>query len=387
MFKQYKLKNYRFRLVAYVVLLCIIGVMVVGSAKPSVQNKQIIGIAGGLVVMLIVSLIDYGTILKFRRPIYLLAVVLLAVIFIPGVGDNTGGATRWIQVTSSFKFQPSEFCKILLIVFFAGFFMKYQDQLNTWKTLLLSLILAGIPLLLIVKEPDLSTTIATTMIFITLLFVAGLSYKIVAGVLALGVPVGIIGVVLIMKQALPLKPYQYKLIMSWLQPSNPAYADDSYQQQNSIIAIGSGQLWGKGLNNSSITSLKNGDFISEPQTDFIFAIVGEELGFIGCLIVIILLLLIVFECILIAKNAKDLGGRLICCGMAALIGFQSFINICVTTGLMPNTGLPLPFVSYGLTSLVSLYIGMGLVLNVGLQSSAYNKEIRKSTIDKKEDYL
>ena len=288
MFKQYKLKNYRFRLVAYVVLLCIIGVMVVGSAKPSVQNKQIIGIAGGLVVMVIVSLIDYGTILKFRRPIYLLAVVLLAVIFIPGVGDNTGGATRWIQVTSSFKFQPSEFCKILLIIFFAGFFMKYKDQLNTWKTILLSLILAGIPLALIVKEPDLSTTIATTMIFITLLFVAGLSYKIVAGVLVLGVPVGIIGVVLIMKQALPLKPYQYKRIMSWLQPSNPAYADDSYQQQNSIIAIGSGQLWGKGLNNSSITSLKNGDFISEPQTDFIFAVIGEELGFIGCLIVIIL---------------------------------------------------------------------------------------------------
>ena len=372
MFKQYKLKNYRFRLVAYVVLLCIIGVMVVGSAKPAVQNKQIIGIAGGLVVMVIVSLIDYGTILKFRRPIYLLAVVLLAVIFIPGVGDNTGGATRWIQVTSSFKFQPSEFCKILLIIFFAGFFMKYKDQLNTWKTILLSLILAGIPLVLIVKEPDLSTTIATTMIFITLLFVAGLSYKIVAGVLALGVPVGIIGVVLIMKQALPLKPYQYKRIMSWLQPSNPAYADDSYQQQNSIIAIGSGQLWGKGLNNSSITSLKNGDFISEPQTDFIFAVIGEELGFIGCLIVIILLLLIVFECILIAKNAKDLGGRLICCGMAALIGFQSFINICVTTGLMPNTGLPLPFVSYGLTSIMSLFIGLGMVLNVGLQARKYH---------------
>lgn len=372
MFKQYKLKNYRFRLVAYVVLLCIIGVMVVGSAKPSVQNKQIIGIAGGLVVMVIVSLIDYGTILKFRRPIYLLAVVLLAVIFIPGVGDNTGGATRWIQVTSSFKFQPSEFCKILLIIFFAGFFMKYKDQLNTWKTILLSLILAGIPLVLIVKEPDLSTTIATTMIFITLLFVAGLSYKIVAGVLALGVPVGIIGVVLIMKQALPLKPYQYKRIMSWLQPSNPAYADDSYQQQNSIIAIGSGQLWGKGLNNSSITSLKNGDFISEPQTDFIFAVIGEELGFIGCLVVIILLLLIVFECILIAKNAKDLGGRLICCGMAALIGFQSFINICVTTGLMPNTGLPLPFVSYGLTSIMSLFIGLGMVINVGLQARKYH---------------
>ena len=208
------------------------------------------------------------------------------------------------------------------------------------------------------------------MIFITLLFVAGLSYKIVAGVLALGVPVSIIGVILILKQALPLKDYQYSRILSWLQPSK--YADDAYQQQNSIMAIGSGQLWGKGLNNSSIASMKNGNFISEPQTDFIFAVVGEELGFIGCLIVIILLLLIVFECILIAKNAKDLGGRLLCCGMAALIGFQSFINICVTTGLMPNTGLPLPFVSYGLTSLLSLFVGLGLVLNVGLQARKYH---------------
>lgn len=370
MFKQYKIKNYRFRLVAYVVLLSIIGVMVIGSARPSVQNKQIIGLIGGLIAMVIVSLIDYGTILKFRRPIYLLSIVLLGVLFIPGVGDKTGGATRWIQVTSSFKFQPSEFCKILLIIFFAGFFMKYQDQLNTWKILALSLILVGISLLLIVKEPDLSTTIATTMIFITLLFVAGLSYKIVAGVLALGVPVSIIGIILILKRALPLSAYQYKRIFSWLQPSK--YADDAYQQQNSIMAIGSGQLWGKGLNNSSIASMKNGNFISEPQTDFIFAVVGEELGFIGCLIVIILLLLIVFECILIAKNAKDLGGRLICCGMAALIGFQSFINICVTTGLMPNTGLPLPFVSYGLTSLMSLFIGLGLVLNVGLQARKYH---------------
>ena len=369
MFKQYKLKNYRFRLIAYVVILCIIGVMVVGSAKPSVQNKQIVGLIGGLIAMVIISLIDYNTILKFRRPIYLLAVVLLAVIFIPGVGDNTGGATRWIQVTSSFKFQPSEFCKILLIVFFAGFFMKYQDQLNTWKTLAFSLILAGIPLLLIVKEPDLSTTIATTMIFITLLFVAGLSYKIVAGVLALGVPTSIIGIILILKHALPLNEYQYKRIYSWLQPSK--YADDAYQQQNSIMAIGSGQLWGKGLNNTDATSVKNGNFIPEPQTDFIFAVAGEELGFIGTVIIIILLLFITIECILIARKAKDTAGKMICCGFAALVGFQSLVNIGVASGVLPNTGLPLPFVSYGLTSLLSLYIGVGLVLNVGLQPKKY----------------
>ena len=370
MFKQYKLKNYRFRLVAYVVLLCIIGVMVVGSAKPSVQNKQIIGIAGGLVVMVIVSLIDYGTILKFRRPIYLLAVVLLAVIFIPGVGDNTGGATRWIQVTSSFKFQPSEFCKILLIIFFAGFFMKYKDQLNTWKTILLSLILAGIPLALIVKEPDLSTTIATTMIFITLLFVAGLSYKIVVGVLAVSIPSAVILFTLLIQDKLPfIKSYQVTRVMAWLYPDD--YPADAYQQQNSIMAIGSGQLWGKGLNNTDATSVKNGNFIPEPQTDFIFAVAGEELGFIGTVIIIILLLFITIECILIARKAKDTAGKMICCGFAALVGFQSLVNIGVASGVLPNTGLPLPFVSYGLTSLLSLYIGVGLVLNVGLQPKKY----------------
>ena len=226
-----------------------------------------------------------------------------------------------------------------------------------------------IPLLLIVKEPDLSTTIATTMIFITLLFVAGLSYKIVAGVLALGVPTSIIGIILILKHALPLNEYQYKRIYSWLQPSK--YADDAYQQQNSIMAIGSGQLWGKGLNNTDATSVKNGNFIPEPQTDFIFAVAGEELGFIGTVIIIILLLFITIECILIARKAKDTAGKMICCGFAALVGFQSLVNIGVASGVLPNTGLPLPFVSYGLTSLLSLYIGVGLVLNVGLQPKKY----------------
>ena len=369
MFKQYKLRNYKFILVMYVVILNVIGILLIGSAKPSVQSKQIFGMIAGLTIMVMLSLIDYNFILKFSWLIYFFMVgVLLLVMF---AGDDAGGAQRWFEI-GGFRFQPSELAKILIILFFAYFFMKHEEKINTPKVLITSFILAGIPLALILKQPDLSTTIVTALIFAALLFVAGLSYKIVAGVLVLGVPVGIIGVVLIMKQALPLKPYQYKRIMSWLQPSNPAYADDSYQQQNSIIAIGSGQLWGKGLNNSSITSLKNGDFISEPQTDFIFAVIGEELGFIGCLIVIILLLLIVFECILIAKNAKDLGGRLICCGMAALIGFQSFINICVTTGLMPNTGLPLPFVSYGLTSIMSLFIGLGMVLNVGLQARKYH---------------
>ena len=164
--------------------------------------------------------------------------------------------------------------------------------------------------------------------------------------------------------------YPATRIMSWLDPTN--YADTAAQQRNSIWAIGSGQLFGKGLNNSVVTSMKNTNYIIEPQTDFIFAVAGEELGFIGTISIIILLLLIVIECILIARKAKDTSGKLICCGMGALIGFQAFINLCVATGLMPNTGMTLPFVSYGLTSLVSLYMGMGIVLNVGLQPRKYS---------------
>ena len=148
-------------------------------------------------------------------------------------------------------------------------------------------------------------------------------------------------------------------------------SDAAYQQNNSEMAIGSGQLMGKGLDNNTTTSVKNGNFILEPQTDFIFAIIGEELGFIGSCIVIALLLLIVIQCILIGVRAQDISGRIICCGIGGLIGFQSFINIGVATNMLPNTGVPLPFVSYGLTSLVSLYIGIGFVLNIGLQPKKY----------------
>jgi len=370
MFKQYKIKDYRFRLVAYVMLLTIIGILVIGSAKESVQGKQIMGMFAGVIIMVIVSLIDYIVILKFRRIWYLAIIVLLGLVLVPGVGNEVSGATRWIEV-GGFQFQPSELCKIILIVFFAAFFMRFQETLNTWKILLLSIILIAIPLGLILREPDLSTSIVVVLIFITLIFVAGLSYKIILPILIVTIPGAIISLVLMLREQFPfLQPYQYSRILSWWDPEN--YTDSSRQQQNSIIAIGSGQLWGKGLNNSSITSLKNGNYLSEPQTDFIFTIVGEELGFVGCIIIIILIMLIIFECIWIAKNAKDLGGRLICCGMGGLIGFQSFINIGVTTGMLPNTGLPLPFVSYGLTSLISMYIGIGLVLNVGLQRQKYN---------------
>lgn len=372
MLKQYTLKDYRFRLVAFVVALTVIGILIVGSTQESLQSRQAMGMFAGLFVMVVASLIDYNLLLKFRRIFYLMIVVLLGLVLVPGVGNTVGGATRWILIggEGGFQFQPSELCKILLILFFAAFFMKYKDTLNTWKMLILSVILIGIPLALILAQPNLSTSIIIAILFIAMIFVAGLSYKIVLGCLAVGIPAAVVSIILMLKEKFPLlRPYQYLRILSWLNPEK--YPDDARQQQNSIIAIGSGQLWGKGLNNSSYTSLKNANYVSEDQTDFIFTVIGEELGFVGCLIVIILILLIVFECIWIAKNARDLGGRLIASGVAALIGFQSFVNIGVTTGLLPNTGVPLPFVSYGLTSMVSMYIGIGLVLNVGLQARKY----------------
>ncbi len=371
MFKQYRLKDYNFRLIIYVTALTLIGINVIGSAQSSVQNKQIIGLCLGLAAMVVASLIDYSFILKFNWLIYAFNIGLLSLITLHLFGDEGGGAVRWIEI-GGFRFQPSELSKVLLILFFAWFFGKYYEKVNKLYFIILSGILIFIPWYMIEQQPDLSTSIVVAIIFITLLFLSGLSYKIIAGVLAVLIPAGSLFIYLILQPDQKiLDPYQWKRIMAWLQPEK--YATDAYQQQNSIMAIGSGLLWGKGLNNDTVFSVKNGNFIPEPQTDFIFAVVGEELGFVGGAVILGLLLLIVIECILTGRKAKDLSGQLICGGVAAWIGFQTFFNICVVTGMMPNTGLPLPFVSYGLTSLVSLFIGIGLVLNVGLQPLKYRK--------------
>ena len=367
MFKLYKLKNYKFILILYVVLLNAIGVLLVGSASPGDQKKQLFGMISGIIIMLVVSFIDYRFVLKFAWLIYLFAIGLLLLVMF--AGDGTKGAQRWFEI-GSFRFQPSEMVKILLIVFFAWFLMKHQEKINSPKVLIPAFVLVGIPLGLVLKQPDLSTTIVTALTFASLLFMAGISYKLVATVLVVCVPTVLVGFTLLIQDKLPfLRNYQAGRIMAWLYPED--YPDVSYQQQNSIMAIGSGQLWGKGLNNTDATSVKNGRFIVEPQNDFIFAVAGEELGFVGSAIIIILLLFIVIECIFIARKAKDTAGKLIGSGMAALIGFQSFVNLSVASGLLPNTGVTLPFVSYGLTSLWSLYIGIGFVLNVGLQPKKY----------------
>ena len=368
MLKQYKLRNYHFQLVIYIAILNIIGILIIGSAKHSVQKMQIGGFVLGLIVMTVVSLMDYSFLLRLT-PLYYFGIIALLV----GVqifGSSAGGAQRWISI-AGIRFQPSELAKIVIILVFSYYFGKHQDHINNVKTLIISFALVSVPLVLILKQPDTSTTIAAALIFISLLFIAGLSYKIVMTVLGITIPVGLIGFSMILHMAQTSDDYRFGRIMAWLYPKDKRWAEIADQQQNSIMAIGSGQLWGKGLNNSVATSMKNANYIVEPQTDFIFAVAGEELGFIGTTVIICLLLFIAIECILIARKAKDLSGKLICCGMAALVGFQSVFNLFVATGLMPNTGIPLPFVSYGLTSLLSMYMGMGFVLNVGLQPKKY----------------
>lgn len=372
MFPDYNFKKYNIRLVFYVLLLNLLGIMVIRSATNqdmAYVGKQVMGIIVGFAIVLLLSLVDYHKILSLGMLTYMLcAGSLVAVILF---GERVNNATRWLKLPGIGQIQPSEFVKIGLIAFFAWYFSKYQEKLNRVGTLLIAGGLFSLLFLLIFKEPDLSTGLVAMFVFLCMLFVAGLSYRWIFGSLAVAVPCGILMVYLLQYGMVPfLEDYQIRRILAFVNPEK--YAEANLQQDNSIMAIGSGMLHGKGLNNNTLASVKNGNFLSEEQTDFIFAVIGEELGFIGCACVILLIALITYECLLMAARARDLAGTLVCTGMAALIAFQSFSNIAVATGVFPNTGLPLPFVSYGVSSLISIYIGIGLSLNVGLQRKLSN---------------
>lgn len=394
MIKQYKLRFYNFRLVVFLLAISAIGILLVGTAREDLQNKQIAGVALGVMVMLILSLIDYSWIMNFQWIMYGGNLVMLLGVRL--FGDTANGAARWLDL-GFVRFQPTELAKIIIILFFAKFFMDHEEDLNTFRTIIQSVVLLIIPLVLIYAQPDMKNTITITVIFCILVYIAGLSYKIIGGVILVTVPLLIIFLSIVVQPDQKLIPnYQRDRIMSFLYPENEEYSDDIEQQNNSKTAIASGELIGKKLNeDSGGASVNDGNFVAENQTDFIFAVAGEEYGFIGCTVIILLLLFITLECIRMSLRAKDMAGQIICCGIGGVVALQSFINICVATGIAPNTGTPLPFVSYGLSSLISLFIGMGLVLNVGLQSSAYNKELQKEEhhknklyeIYKKEEYL
>ena len=375
MFKNYKFKDYDFKLILYLCVITVLGILLVNSAQPENTKKQLMGFIAGLAIMIILSFIDYHIWLKIWPVYYFLMIALLVAVLVKG---NTAlGAKRWFTLFG-IRFQPSEAAKILLILFFAQFIMKFKERINQWYMILIMVILVIPPLALIFKEPDLSTTIVFALIFLSILFLGEINYRYFIALAAVGIPAFIIVFLLLIQPDSILvknsendkglvEGYQQLRVLAWLHPDEYEL-EEAFQQQNSIMAIGSGQLTGKGLNNTGINSVKKGNFISEPQTDFIFTIAGEELGFVGSATIIILLMLITIECFIVAFKAADLPGRIIAGGMGAFIGFQSTINICVTTGLFPNTGIPLPFVSYGLTSLLVIYVGMGFVMNVRLQA-------------------
>lgn len=363
----YHYKSFAFRLPLAVLALNIIGVLVINSAanqEMAIVGRQMMGTAIGITAMLVLCLIPYQKILDYAVPVFVVCCLMLLLVNIHG--RIVGGARRWIVIPGLGQIQPSEFAKVGVVIFASWFLGKHEDSVNKSKFLMIFGGLMLIPVFLILSEPDLSTTIVVVVCILTMLFIAGLSYRRIGIALAAVLPFAVGFLVLLRHGMVPfLKPYQKKRILAFLDPAN--YADANFQQDNSIMAIGSGQLFGKGLNNNTLASVKNGNFLSEEQTDFIFAVIGEELGFLGCLLVIGLYAVVVYECFYIAGKAKNTEGRIICTGIGILIAFQGFSNIAVATGLFPNTGLTLPFISYGVSSLLSFYMGIGLVLNVGLQ--------------------
>ncbi len=381
-FKEYDFKHYKVSILVIILFLGSIGSYLIQYLQDSGEQqfeKQIIGLLAGALIAFFVSLFDYHFICKFFGLLYLLNLILLVAVQYSPFGAYHYEAKRWLrfpngQVPSTeaiFEFQPSELTKIILILFFAKFFDLMYRQINKWYVIVISAILAGIPLLLIFKQPDLSTTIVLGCTYIAILYATGLSYKIIVPSLAIGLPL-IIALYWYVQQPFQglLTEYQQNRILSIKYPE--LYPKEMWQQNNAAKAIKSGGMLGK-IFTEHISKLEC-KIISAIESDFIFTAIAEGFGFVGCCIVILLFLLLIMKCFGIAKRAKDRLGKLIAIGVATLIMTQVFVNIGVVTSILPNTGIPLPFVSSGLSALLSNMLMIGILLNVSLQGK-WNKEV------------
>lgn len=371
MFRNYRLKNYNFKLVLNVLVLAAMGLVFIHSADASFVTKQAMGIVMGLCVMVAVSLIDFQVFTRNSELLYVINMALL--IGVKLFGKDVNNAKRWFSLGPLGTFQPSELTKIIMIIVVATFLVKHQYDLNEPKVLGKLALVCAPPLYFILSQPNLSTTLDICFIILAMVFVAGLDSKLIVRVLVIGIPLLAIFIWYVQTpNQILLRPHQVARIMSFLHPED--FADSTaLQTSNSVMAIGSGGLFGKGFGSNTISDVSASDvnLVSEQQTDFIFSVVGEEFGFFGCLIVIAVLLILVFQCVQVARKADNQIGCYVAVGIASYMGFQSFINIGVATGTLPNTGLPLPFISYGLSSLLSASIGIGLLLNIYLQRKRY----------------
>lgn len=368
-----KLSNFDYWLVIAVFLLSIFGIICIGSATHINLGEdtgnfytQIIWFLIGIGVLIFVAFLDLEFLSQFTTCFYIVNLAFLVLVLF--IGTTVNGATRWIRIGPA-SIQPSEFAKIIMIFCLAKLIDKKKDWINNISILIMLFVYMMVPVFLIQKQPSLSSSLVIIAVFFIELFVAGFSYKLIAKALAVIVPIGAICLVDILR-AEPLvmdkilKSYQMTRIIALFRPD--ADPDTYYQTLKSIHAIGSGQLSGKGLYQGTLNQLS---YLPEPHNDFIFSVIGEEFGFIGCLLVLLIMLFVIFRCILIAMETRDLHSQLIVAGVAGMLSFQTFVNVGVATGIMPNTGMSLPFVSYGGSSMWANMAAIGLVLNVGLKRS------------------
>ena len=288
---EYKLRYYDFLLLVAVLALSIIGVVAISSADSSLLVKRIGGVLGCAAALVVVSLIDYHFVLKFWWAFYAVNLILLTLVLT--VGHTSHGATRWLKIGPSFTFQPSEFTKVLLILFFAQFFLLFREKMKPLAFFPLCVLLFLPSLLLVYKEPDLSTSIMLCIIFAIILYVGGIDRKLVAAALIIALPLLIFMIYSAASwETHPLlDTFQQQRIRAWLRPEDYA-TSDAYQTLNSLMAIGSGQMTGKGINTNEITSVLNSGYISESETDLIFTVIGEETGFAGACTVVLLFLFV-----------------------------------------------------------------------------------------------
>ncbi len=357
------IKHIDYTLLFAILCLCSFGLLVIYSTTHvevmdagslSYVKRQLIFIIAGILLCFLVAIIDYHEIEKFAVPIYLLAIISLAYVIL--FGRTTGGARRWIEI-AGFDFQPSEFAKIALICFLAYFLSRQKEKLSYALYFGLPFMLTGIPMLMIFRQPDLGSSMVFLAILLCMIFVAGFKWK------------HIIIMFLISMASFPLlwsflKEYQKNRLILFINPSlDPLGA--GYNVIQSKVAIGSGGLFGQGLFSGIQSQLK---FLPAQHTDFVFSVIGEEMGFFGVVILLLLYIFVLWKGIKIAQEAPDFLGTFLATGVIAFLFFHIFINIGMAMGLMPATGLPLSFISYGGTFMISNFIGIGILFSVHLRS-------------------
>ncbi|GAB6180000.1 rod shape-determining protein RodA [Desulfotomaculum defluvii] len=323
-------------------------------------KKQIVWFIAGLIVMTFILSVPYEDFRRHRKTIYIINLLLLLAVLSP-LGHSAKGATRWIDL-GAFKLQPSEFAKIFIIITFADFLSRREGKLKTFKDLIPCFIHIGVPMLLILKQPDLGTSLVFIAIMFGMLFVASSNGKLVGGLFFGGWTMAIGWVWLHFKIGfwIPLKDYQLDRLLVFIDPWKQWHGN-GYHVVQSQIAIGSGGLEGKGIFNGSQNQL---NFLPEQHTDFIFSVVGEEMGFIGVSALLILFFIVLYRGIRIASEAKDLNGSLLATGVVAMLTFHILTNVGMVSGIMPVTGVPLPLFSYGGSSMLTNMIAIGILLNV-----------------------